>query len=295
MSTAAHPLRIGVIGGSGLYAMEGLIDVQEHVVDTPFGPTSAPLVIGRLAEAPEVELVFLARHGQGHRLNPSEVPYQANIFALKAVGCSWVISVSAVGSLREDVVPGHVVVIDQFIDRTKGRASTFFEQGIVAHVSFGDPVCSTLRGYLLEAAREAGATVHDGGTYVCMEGPAFSTRAESELYRAWGAKVIGMTNLPEAKLAREAELSYATLAMATDYDCWRAGHDAVTADAVVAVIHANVKLSQRILRAAIPRIARHEGPAPMHNALATAIISDRSRVPAARIEALRPIVGKYFQ
>lgn len=294
MSTQSPPLRIGVIGGSGLYSMDGLIDVSELNVDTPYGPTSAPLVVGRLAEAPEVELVFLARHGRGHRLNPSEVPYRANIFALKAAGCSWVISVSAVGSLREDVVPGHVVVVDQFIDRTKGREATFFDQGIVAHVSFGDPVCTALRGYLLTAAREAGATVHDGGTYVCMEGPAFSTRAESELYRSWGAKVIGMTNLPEAKLAREAELSYATLAMATDYDCWRAGHDAVTADAVVAVIQANVALSQRILRAAVPHIARHEGPAPMHNALAHAIISDRSRVSAARVEALRPIIGKYF-
>ncbi len=294
MSPAQPPLRVGVIGGSGLYAMSGLEQVREVEVETPYGAPSAPLVIGRLPEHNDVELVFLARHGRGHTLNPSEVPYRANIFALKALGCSWVISVSAVGSLREEVHPGHVVLVDQFIDRTKDRPSTFFDQGIVAHVSFADPVCEALRGMLLAAAREVGAVAHDGGTYVCMEGPAFSTRAESHLYRSWGARVIGMTNLPEAKLAREAELSYATLAMATDFDCWHTGHDAVTVDQVIAVLHANVQLAQRILRAAVPRIAAHPGPAPMHAALATAIITDRSRVPAHRIDALRPIIGKYF-
>lgn len=289
-----NTLRIGVIGGSGLYNMDGLTGVREVEVETPFGAPSAPLVIGGLADVPGVELVFLPRHGRGHRLNPSEVPYRANIFALKSVGVSWVISVSAVGSLREEIVPGHVVVIDQFIDRTKGRPSTFFEGGIVAHVAFGDPVCPTLRGMLLEAATEAGATVHDGGTYVCMEGPAFSTRAESHLYRSWGASVIGMTNLPEAKLAREAELSYATLAMSTDYDCWHEGHDDVTVEAVVAVVRANVALSQRIIKAAVPRIAAFAGPAPQSSALAGAIMTSPDVIPLPTRKALRPLISKYI-
>lgn len=262
-------LRIGVIGGSGLYEMEGLEDIHEEHVETPFGAPSAPYLIGRLGG---VELVFLPRHGRGHTLNPSEVPYRANVFGMKKLGVSWIISVSAVGSLQEEVVPGHVVVIDQFIDRTKNRASTFFEQGMVAHIAFGDPVCGTLRNILLNSAREVGATVHDGGTYVCMEGPAFSTRAESELYRSWGARVIGMTNLPEAKLAREAQISYATLAMSTDYDCWHSGHDDVTAMDVVAVINKNVATAKSIIRSAVPQIQAIEGPAPMANALEHAVL-----------------------
>ncbi len=274
--------------------MDGLLDVREVEATTPFGAPSAPLLVGRLAGVPNVELVFLARHGIGHSLNPSEVPYRANIFAMKALGVSWIISVSAVGSLQEAVVPGHVVVIDQFIDRTKGiRASTFFEDGIVAHVAFGDPVCPVLRAVLLESAQEAGATVHDGGTYVCMEGPAFSTRAESNLYRSWGARVVGMTNVPEAKLAREAEISYATLAMSTDYDCWHEGHDDVTVEAVVAVINANVALAQNIVRAAIPRIAAHKGPAPQSSALAGAIMSDLGALSDDRLAALGPLIAKY--
>jgi 5'-methylthioadenosine phosphorylase len=287
-------LRIGVIGGSGLYNMAGLEDVREVNPDTPFGAPSAPLVIGRLPDLPGVELVFLARHGRGHRYNPTEVPYRANIFAMKAQGVSWIISVSAVGSLQEEVVPGHVVVIDQFIDRTKGiRPSTFYENGIVAHVGFGDPVCSTLRGFLLEAAREVGAEVHDGGAYVCMEGPAFSTRAESELYRSWGARVVGMTNVPESKLAREAEISYATLAMSTDYDCWHAGHDDVTVEQVVAVATANVSLAQNIVRAAVPRIAAFDGPCPHSSALRGAIMSDLGLLSPERRAALAPLIGKY--
>jgi 5'-methylthioadenosine phosphorylase len=241
------PLRIGIIGGSGLYGMEGLEDITEHSVTTPFGAPSSPLVIGRLAGMEGVELVFLARHGRDHQFNPSEVPYRANIFAMKTLGVSWIISVSAVGSLQMEVEPGHMVIIDQFIDRTKNRASTFFDNGIVAHVGFGDPVCPTLRSMLLAASREAGATVHDGGTYVCMEGPAFSTRAESNMYRSFGARVIGMTNLPEAKLAREAEISYATIAMSTDYDCWHEGHDDVTVEQVVRVARKNVATAQRII------------------------------------------------
>lgn len=293
-------LRIGVIGGSGLYAMEGLTNVREERVSTPFGDPSDAYVIGNLegvatADGQPVELVFLPRHGRGHRFNPTEVPYRANVFGMKLLGVSSIISVSAVGSLREDIAPGHVVVIDQFIDRTRNRASTFFEKGIVAHVAFGDPVCLALRGYLLQAAKTAGAVVHDGGTYVCMEGPAFSTRAESNLYRSWGASVIGMTNLPEAKLAREAEISYATLAMSTDYDCWHTGHDDVTVDQVVAVINANVELSKRIIRAAAPLVAAHPGPAPHSNAVANAILSNPAVIPQSAKDALAPIIGKYVK
>jgi 5'-methylthioadenosine phosphorylase len=285
-------LRIGVIGGSGLYEMDGLINIREERVETPFGDPSDAYIIGEL-EGTGVEMVFLPRHGRGHRLNPSEVPYRANIFGMKVLGVSWIISVSAVGSLQEEVVPGHVVIIDQFIDRTKGRASTFFEDGIVAHISFGDPICGTLRGMLLEAANAAGATTHDGGTYVCMEGPAFSTRAESNLYRSWGARVIGMTNLPEAKLAREAEISYATLAMSTDYDCWHEGHDDVTVEQVIAVVMANVTLAKNIIANAVPRIAAHEGPAPASDAVKGAIMTAPDAIPESQKLALAPLIGRY--
>jgi len=238
--------------------------------------------------------VFLARHGRDHQFNPSEVPYRANIFAMKALDVSWIISVSAVGSLQMEVEPGHMVIIDQFIDRTKNRPSTFFDNGIVAHVGFGDPVCTTLRAYLLAAAQDAGATVHDGGTYVCMEGPAFSTRAESNMYRSFGARVIGMTNLPEAKLAREAEISYATIAMSTDYDCWHEGHDDVTVEQVVRVARQNVSVARKIIKSAVPRIAAHSGPCPQANALAGAIMTRLSAIPADRREALAPLVAKYL-
>ena len=290
----ADVLRIGIIGGSGLYRMEGLEGVREQAVETPFGPPSAPYLIGRLSGLDGVELVFLPRHGVGHTLNPSEVPYRANVFGMKVLGVSWIISVSAVGSLREEIVPGHMVVIDQLLDRTKGRPATFFEGGIAAHVGFGDPVCATLRGFLLDAAREVGATVHDGGTYVCMEGPAFSTRAESNLYRSWGASVIGMTNLPEAKLAREAEISYATLAMSTDYDCWHTGHDDVTVEQVVAVSRANVATAQRIIAAAVPRVAAFDGPAPHASALAGAIMTDPATIPESMKRDLAPLLSKYI-
>ena len=293
--TADAPLRIGVIGGSGLYEIDGLEGITEHVVDTPFGAPSSPLMVGRLAGTPGVELVFLARHGRDHQFNPSEVPYRANLFAMKTLGVSWIISVSAVGSLQMEVEPSHMVIIDQFIDRTKNRPSTFFDNGIVAHVGFGDPVCPTLRQYLLAAAREVDATVHDGGTYVCMEGPAFSTRAESNMYRSFGARVIGMTNLPEAKLAREAEISYATIAMSTDYDCWHEGHDDVTVEQVVRVARQNVSTAKRIIQAAVPRIAAHEGPAPQSNALAGAIMTRLDAIPAERRAALAPLVSKYLE
>jgi 5'-methylthioadenosine phosphorylase len=281
---------IGVLGGSGLYSMEGLTDLREERVSTPFGDPSDALVFGRLGDA---ELVFLPRHGRGHRLNPSEVPYRANIFAMKSVGVDWLIAVSAVGSLREEIVPGHVVCIDQFIDRTKSRPATFYEGGVVAHIPFGQPLCPTLRGFLLDACEEAGAICHDGGTYVCMEGPAFSTRAESELYRSWGASVVGMTNLTEAKLAREAEISFATLAMATDYDCWHTGHDDVTVDQVIAVVRQNVALAQRVVQAATRSIMAFDGPAPMSSALQNSIMTASESIPDDLKEALGPLIGKY--
>jgi 5'-methylthioadenosine phosphorylase len=284
--------RIGVIGGSGLYEIEGLTDIHEFRIETPFGDPSDTYVVGRLGG---VELVFLPRHGRGHRLNPSEVNYRANIYGMKKLGVGWIVSISAVGSLREDIAPGHMVIIDQFIDRTKSqRATTFYEQGIVAHIAFGDPVCGALRGYLVKAAQNAGAVTHDGGVYVCMEGPQFSTRAESNLYRSWGAHVIGMTNLTEAKLAREAEISYATVAMSTDYDCWHEGHDDVTVEAVVAVIKANVARAKAIIAGVAPMIAAHEGPPPMHQAMKGAIMTAPHAIPAERRAALDLLIGKYL-
>ena len=283
--------RIGIIGGSGLYQMDGLELLEERRVETPYGDPSDAYLIGRLNGS---EVVFLARHGRGHKYNPSEINFRANIWGMKKLGVDWIVSISAVGSLRADVVPGHMVVIDQFIDRTKGRHATFFEKGIVAHVAFGHPVCDTLRGMLLEAAQEVDAVVHDGGTYVCMEGPAFSTKAESELYRSWGARVVGMTNLPEAKLAREAEISYATLAMSTDYDCWHPDHDDVTVDAVIAVMQKNTATAQRILSAVVPKIAGFGKPAPESNALQGAIFTQPADISPEVAERLRPIIGKYL-
>ena len=284
-------MRIGVIGGSGLYQMDGLESVREEQVSTPFGDPSDALIHGRLGGA---DLVFLPRHGRGHRHNPSEVNYRANIFALKSAGVEWIISVSAVGSLREEIAPGEVVLVDQFIDRTTARKATFFEKGVVAHVAFGDPVCNTLRGYLRASCVEQGATHHDGGTYVCMEGPAFSSRAESNLHRSWGASVIGMTNMPEAKLAREAEISYATLAMATDYDCWHPHHDAVTVEQVIALVNANANLAKRIVAATVPKILAHGGPAPMSTALSASIMTAPSAISAETRKTLAPLIGKYF-
>jgi len=283
---------IGVIGGSGLYALPGVTEVRTVTVDTPFGQPSGPLTVGRLGN---VRLVFLPRHGVGHHLLPSEVPYRANVFALKQMGVSWAISVSAVGSLREDIEPGHVVLPDQFIDRTKGvRADTFFGDGVVAHVPFGDPVCDTLRMHLHRAAVNEGATVHNGGTYVVMEGPAFSTRAESELYRSWGASVIGMTNLPEAKLAREAGISYATLAMATDYDCWHPDHDQVDVAQIISTLMANVSMAKQIVARAVPDIAAHSGPNPHHDALKNAIITQPDAMNLETRERLMPLIGAFL-
>ncbi len=282
---------VAVIGGSGLYEMEGLSEVEEIVLDTPFGSPSDAIISGMLNG---VRMLFLPRHGRGHVLTPSEVPYRANIWALKKLGAQWCISLSAVGSLKEEIVPGQVVIIDQFIDRTKNRPSTFFGDGIVGHVPFGQPISPVLAGVLERASGEAGARVHVGGTYVCMEGPAFSTRAESFLYRSWGASVIGMTNLPEAKLAREAEIAYATIALATDYDCWHEGHDDVSVDAVVAIVKKNVALAKRIVAIAAEQIPEALDPLVV-GASQFAVMTAPDRIPADRLADLEPIVGRYFR
>jgi 5'-methylthioadenosine phosphorylase len=282
---------IGVIGGSGLYAMEGLSDVEEVRLETPYGEPSDAFVVGTLSGR---RVAFLPRHGRGHRLNPSEVPSRANIHAFKQLGVRYLISVSAVGSLREDYAPGHVVIPDQIYDRTKGvRPYTFFEGGVVAHVGFDKPFCPALSERLYEAAQAAGGTVHKGGTLVVMEGPAFSTLAESEENRSRGHSLIGMTALPEAKLAREAEIAYGCLAMVTDYDVWHPDHDAVTLEAVLQVLQANARLSQQIVAAAVERIG--DGfTSPAHSALAAAITTDRARIPVDTRERLRVIAGKYL-
>lgn len=282
---------IGVIGGSGLYDMEGLEQVERIKVETPFGNPSDEYVTGVLNG---VKMVFLPRHGRGHRLLPSEVNYRANIYGMKTLGVEQIISVSAVGSLKDVIAPGHIVIPEQFIDRTKGvRRDTFFGDGIVAHAGFADPVCADLSDTLFNAARKAGATTHKGGTYICMEGPAFSTRAESLSYLALGASVIGMTNLTEAKLAREAEICYGIIALSTDYDCWHDSHDDVTVEAIIAIIHQNVAMAKNIIRHAIAEISG-ERTCPCCSAMQYAIITDRSVIPEATKQKLAPIVGKYL-
>ncbi|MGH7855260.1 MAG: S-methyl-5'-thioadenosine phosphorylase [Candidatus Binatia bacterium] len=281
---------IGVIGGSGLYQMEGLSGIREIAVKTPFGNPSDKLIRGRLGET---ELVFLPRHGKGHRWLPTEINFRANIFALKKLGVERIISVSAVGSLREDIAPGHLVVPDQFIDRTSQRPGTFFGKGIVAHVSLAEPFCKGLSRVLVDSARSENAQVHAGGTYLCMEGPQFSTRAESHLYRGWNAHVIGMTNLQEAKLAREAEICFGTLALATDYDCWNESAGNVEIEHVLAVLKSNVDLAQRTIRRAVAELKRPRACA-CASALKDAIITERSRIPKKLRVELRPIIGKYL-
>ena len=263
---------IGIIGGSGLYDIDGLEQRQWRRVETPWGDPSDELMFGTLAG---IRCVFLPRHGRGHRFSPSDLNYRANIAALKQSGCTDVLSLSAVGSLREELPPGHFVIVDQFIDRSFARAKSFFGAGCVAHVSVADPVCPRLGDALHSTAQTLGLPVTRGGTYVVMEGPQFSTRAESELYRSWNASVIGMTNMPEAKLAREAELCYATAAMVTDYDCWREGHDAVTVEAVVGVMHANADAARALVQAIVPTIGAPRAlcPAGCDRALDHAIIT----------------------
>ena len=282
--------RIGIIGGSGLYEMEGLSETRELDLDTPFGQPSDAIIVGVLEG---VGVAFLPRHGRGHRINPTQLPVRANMFALKTLGVEWIISISAVGSLKEELRPLDLVVPDQLIDRTRQRASTFFDDGMVAHVGFADPFCSVLSGLLQQSALEAGAVVHKGGTYVVMEGPAFSTRAESEMYRSWGADVIGMTALPEAKLAREAEICYATVACVTDYDCWHESEEDVTVEMVVANLMKNVSTSREILTRVVPRIPVKRS-CKCATALKDAIITAPELIPGDVKERMRPIVGKYL-
>jgi 5'-methylthioadenosine phosphorylase len=282
---------IGIIGGSGLYAMPGLTNVREERLTTPFGDPSDAFILGELEGR---DVAFLARHGRGHRILPSELNFRANIFAMKMLGVETILSVSAVGSLKEEHKPTDFVIPDQFIDRTFARASTFFGEGIVAHVAFGDPVCAPLTAVLKQACDTVGVVGKRGGTYICMEGPQFSTRAESNLYRSWGADIIGMTNLQEAKLAREAEICYATIAMVTDYDCWREGHDDVTVDQIVAVIHQNADNASKVVRAAVAAMPRDDKFCACVDALKYAILTDRKVIPTETREKLSILLDKYL-
>jgi 5'-methylthioadenosine phosphorylase len=284
-------IQIGIIGGSGLYDMADLTDRHEVHVSTPFGPPSGPYVTGTLRGRP---VAFLARHGAGHRLMPSELNFRANIYGFKTLGVEWILSASAVGSLRQEYAPLDLLIPDQFLDRTKARVSTFFGRGLVAHVGFGHPVCGRLADLAHESATRAGARVHKGGTYVCMEGPQFSTKAESNLYRSWGMDVIGMTNLQEAKLAREAEICYSTIALITDYDCWHPDHDHVTVDMVVANLAQNAKMAQRVIANAVERLPIDRS-CECATALATAILTRRDAIPDDVRRDLWPIVGKYLK
>jgi 5'-methylthioadenosine phosphorylase len=285
-------MNIGIIGGSGLYQMEGLRVLEERALDTPFGAPSAPYVIG---EVDGVRVAFLSRHGRGHVMMPTEINYRANLFGFKLLGVETILSASAVGSMKEEYAPTDLVFPDQFIDRTRHRPDTFFGDGIVGHVSFADPICTAVALAMADVARGAGARVHAGGTYVCIEGPQFSTRAESNLYRSWGVDVIGMTNLQEAKLAREAEICYATMALVTDYDCWHASAEAVSVEQVMGYLRANAEMAQRVLRDTIPRVAARTRDCACATALRFAMITDPTHVPAKRREELAPLIGKYLK
>jgi 5'-methylthioadenosine phosphorylase len=282
---------LGVIGGSGLYDIDGLTQVEVVRVETPFGPPSDKVVRGRVGET---TMLFLPRHGRGHRVAPHEIDFRANICAMKMLGATHLLSVSAVGSLIEDIAPGDFVVVDQFIDLTKRRPSTFFEDGLVGHVGFADPVCEHLAAALAAAAERAGARVHRGGTYVCIEGPQFSTRAESRLFRSWGMSVIGMTAMPEAKLAREAELPYALLALATDYDCWHESEEDVSVEAVVAVLERNIATARRAIAELAGKLP-DPSTSRATSALSAALMTTRDRIPAATLARLEWLVGKYVR
>jgi 5'-methylthioadenosine phosphorylase len=281
---------IGIIGGSGLYDMAELSNRQEVSLTTPFGAPSGHYVLGTLRGR---KVAFLPRHGVGHRISPSELNFRANIFGMKKLGVQHILSASAVGSLKEELKPLDIVVPDQFIDRTRGRISTFFAGGIVVHVGFAHPICPTLAAVALAAGRTVGATVHEGGTYVCMEGPQFSTLAESRLYRSWGADIIGMTNLQEAKLAREAEICYTTIALVTDYDCWHPDHDAVTVDMVIATLLENARTAQQLIAEAVQHVPATR-TCSCATALKSAIITRPDAIPAAVKKELEPIIGKYM-
>jgi 5'-methylthioadenosine phosphorylase len=283
-------ITIGIIGGSGLYDMAELTDREERAVQTPFGDPSAPYVIGTLRGK---RVAFLARHGVGHRLLPSELNFRANLYGFKTLGVEYILSASAVGSLKQAFKPMDLVIPDQFLDRTRGRISTFFGRGLVAHVGFAHPFCSRLSDVAFTSARAAGATVHKGGTYVCMEGPQFSTLAESQLYRSWGMDIIGMTNLQEAKLAREAEICYTTIALVTDYDCWHPDHDHVTVEMIVANLMQNAKTAQQVIAGAVASLP-FERTCECASALKYAIITRPDAVPAEVKRDLAPIVAKYL-
>ena len=282
--------RVGLIGGSGVYDLAAISDLREERIETPFGAPSDSYFTGTLEGVP---VAFLSRHARGHRLSPTEINYRANVCGFKMLGCDALLSASACGSLREELAPRHAVIPAQFIDRTRHRRDTFFEDGVVAHAGFADPVCAALAGFLEEGGRKAGLTVHRGATYVCMEGPQFSTRAESHLYRSWGADVIGMTNVTEARLAREAELCYASLALVTDYDCWREASEDVSVEAILAILGENAAAARRALAAAVARVdpARSCG---CRDAMRFGIITDREAIPEAAKRRLRPIAGRYL-
>lgn len=285
-------VKVGIIGGSGLYQMPELTDIEEVKVDTPFGSPSDAFIVGTLEDT---RVAFLPRHGRGHRFTPSEVPFRANIYAMKELGVERILSASAVGSLREQYAPLDMVIPDQFFDRTRARAkeSTFFGEGIVAHVSFAHPVCGALGDVIQESCEAAEVKVHRGGTYICMEGPAFSTVAESNVYRSWGMDVIGMTNLQEAKLAREAEICYATLALVTDYDCWHPGHDAVSVETVVEYLNKNVRNAQTIMRESVKRLKDVDRSCKCGSALKNAIFTSRDLWPDATTRKLAAVIKKY--
>lgn len=280
---------IGVIGGSGLYEMEGLKGVKEVKIKTPFGNPSDAYITGKLGG---VKMVFLPRHGRGHRILPSELNFRANIYGMKKLGVTHIISVSAVGSMREDIKPGHIVVVNQFFDRTKNRVSSFFGNGIVGHVEFADPVCPDLSNILYDSGKKIGAAIHKGGTYICIEGPQFSTRAESKIYRKWGVDVIGMTNIPEAKLAREAEICYATLALSTDYDCWHETEESVTIEMILDTLKRNVQTAKAIIKETVPKIAGQRA-CKCVTAMKYAVITERKKIPAKVKKDLKIILGKY--
>ncbi len=282
--------RIGVIGGSGLYEMKEITIEEEVRIETPFGDPSDKYILGDLLGK---KVAFLPRHGKGHRILPSELNFRANIYGMKKLGVDQILSVSAVGSMKEEIVPGHIVIPDQFFDQTKNRISTFFGNGVVGHASFADPICSSLSDIVTSAAKDAGATVHRGGTYICIEGPLFSTRGESLIYRKWGVDVIGMTNVTEAKLAREAGICYSTIALATDYDCWHDGHDEVTVEAVIQIIHQNVAMAQKIIRNAVEAIQRKE-ECQCADAMKFAIMTNKALIPEQTKKDLDIIIGEYL-
>jgi len=285
-------LRIGIIGGSGLYKMPQLTDVEEHTIDTPFGPPSDAIITGRLNDVP---VAFIARHGRGHVYTPSEVPYRANIFALKTLGVEYIIAVSACGSLREDYAPGHIVVPDQLYDNTKDeRGRTFFGDGFVAHVSVAEPFCTDLSALLTESVREVGGTVHDKGALITVEGPRFSTKGESNVFRSWGISVIGMTTSPEAYLAREAEMCYAVMAHVTDYDVWHESEEEVTVEMVIRTMNKNLEIAQNAVVNVVGKLSQRERSCQHDEALATAILTQRDKINPEAIKKLEPIVGKYF-